>query len=211
MSGLKSYRPRFGYDIRINPDPPLRPRTPPPAKQRCARAGCGESAEWRVPRSREQMDDRIWLCRDHLKAHNESWNYFAGMSEAEIERHCLEALVGHRPTWPLGKRAAADRHAPRPEASWSYQFEDGFAVFEEAAEPAAKPRMPKLTKGQLDALAVLGLEEPVTLLQLKARYKELVKRYHPDANGGNRDTEERLKQVIKAYGHLRATGFPRAA
>jgi DnaJ-domain-containing protein 1 len=123
----------------------------------------------------------------------------------------LEAVVGHRPTWPLGKRAAADRQAPPAGSYWSYQFEDGFAVFEEAAEPAAKPRAPKLTKGQLDALAVLGLEEPVTLLQLKARYKELVKRYHPDANGGNRDTEERLKQVIKAYGHLRATGYPRAA
>src|SRR4051794_24310082 len=128
MSGLKTYRPRLGYDIRINPDPPLRARAP--VKQRCARSGCGESAEWRVPRSREQMDERIWLCRDHLKAHNETWNFFAGMTEAEIERHCLEALVGHRPTWPLGKRAAADRVA-RPEAQWSYQFDDGFAVFEE--------------------------------------------------------------------------------
>ena len=207
MSGLKTYKPRFGYDIRINREVPKRA----PVRQRCTVKGCSEGAEARAPRSRDRMDERIWLCREHLRAHNESWNYFAGMSEAEIERHVLEAVVGHRPTWPLGKRAAADRQAPRTDTSWSYQFEDGFAVFEEAAEPVARPRMPKLTKGQLDALAVLGLEEPVTLLQLKARYKELVKRYHPDANGGNRDTEERLKQVIKAYGHLRATGFPRAA
>ena len=63
------------------------------------------------------------------------------------------------------------------------------------------------SKGQLDALAILNLEESATLQEIKSRYKELVKRFHPDANGGNRGTEERLKQVIKAYGHLRATGI----
>ena len=207
MSGLKSYKPRFGYDIRINPETPKRKARV--VQQSCTIKGCSESAEARVPRSREQMDDRVWLCRDHLREHNENWNFFAGMTEAEIERHCLDAIIGHRPTWPLGKRAAEHKNPSKDEAYWTYHIEDGFAIFEEAAEP--KPRVPKLTKGQLDALAVLGLEEPVTLLQLKARYKELVKRYHPDANGGSRDTEERLKQVIKAYGHLRATGFPRNA
>jgi len=60
---------------------------------------------------------------------------------------------------------------------------------------------------QLDALAVLNLEETATLHDIKARYKELVKRFHPDANGGDRGTEERLRQVIRAYGHLRATGL----
>jgi DnaJ-class molecular chaperone len=53
----------------------------------------------------------------------------------------------------------------------------------------------------------LALGETATLQEVKSRYKELVKRFHPDANGGNRGTEERLRQVIKAYGHLRATGF----
>jgi len=81
------------------------------------------------------------------------------------------------------------------------------SVFEEAAEPALSRRRPKLTKGQLDALATLNLEENASLHEIKARYKELVKRFHPDANGGNRGTEERLRQVIKAYGHLRATGL----
>jgi hypothetical protein len=207
MSGLKTYKPRFGYDIRINREVPKQA----PVRQHCTVKGCSQAAEARAPRSRDRMDERIWLCREHLRAHNETWNYFAGMSEAEIERHCLEALVGHRPTWPLGKRTAGDRSHTPPGQYWSYRFEDGFAVFEEAAEPAARPRAPKLTKGQLDALAVLGLEETVSLTQLKARYKELVKRFHPDANGGSRGTEERLRQVIKAYGHLRATGFPRDA
>jgi hypothetical protein len=204
---LKTYKPRFGYDIRINPE--TRPR--PTKVEPCSVKGCIEIAECRVPRTREHMEERVWLCRAHLREHNENWDYFAGMSEAEIERYCLEAIVGHRPTWPLGKRGASGRHADAGQVYWSYRFEDGFAIFEESAEPARRPRPTALTKAQHDALAVLDLEDTVTLVELKARYKELVKRFHPDTNGGNRGTEERLRLVIKAYAHLRATGFPRTA
>jgi len=203
-----AYRPKFGYDIRINPEVPLRRASP--ASKRCSSPGCRETAESRAPKNRYDLEDRQWLCREHLREHNRSWDYFAGMSHDEIERYCLDAITGHRPTWPLGKRAAGSRTEARDQtggAYWSYQFEDGFAVFEEAAEPAGPPRRSRLTKGQLDALSVLNLEENATLHEIKARYKELVKRFHPDANGGNRGTEERLKQVIKAYGHLRATGI----
>jgi hypothetical protein len=145
-----------------------------------------------------------------LRQHNARWNYFADMSGDEIERFCLDAITGHRPTWPLGKRAAMQRDKQRERTStnyWSYRYEDGFAVFEEAAEPASPRRPTRLTKGQLDALATLNLEETASLHEVKARYKELVKRFHPDTNGGDRGTEERLRLVIRAYGHLRATGF----
>ena len=203
-----AYRPRFGYDIRINAERP-QPRVVKSAK-RCASPGCGEPAEVNVPKSRYNLDERQWLCRAHLREHNAQWDYFAGMSHEEIERFCLDAITGHRPTWALGKRAAPSRDGKgepnRPQYA-RYSFEDGFAVFEEAADPAEPRRRSRLTKGQLDALAVLNLEESAGLHDIKARYKELVKRFHPDANGGNRGTEERLRQVIKAYGHLRATGL----
>jgi hypothetical protein len=201
-----AYRPRFGYDIRINAERPQ----PRPAKvgKRCAKPGCLEPAEVNVPKSRNNLDDRQWLCREHLRQHNAQWDFFAGMSDAEIERFCLDSITGHRPTWPLGKRSAGDRKNDAPRASSaSYHFEDGFAVFEEAAEPQETRKKSRLTKGQLDALAILNLEENASLHEIKARYKELVKRFHPDANGGNRGTEERLRQVITAYGHLRATGL----
>ena len=60
---------------------------------------------------------------------------------------------------------------------------------------------------QIRALELLNLDASATLHEIKARYKELVKRFHPDANGGDRGAEERLKQVIKAYGVLRAAGL----
>ncbi|MSP95013.1 MAG: molecular chaperone DnaJ [Alphaproteobacteria bacterium] len=206
-----TYRPKFGFDIRINPDMPPKKRAQIVTGKRCASPGCRETAESRVPKNRYDMEDRQWLCRDHLREHNRSWDYFAGMTPDEITRYGLDAITGHRPTWPLGKRAAGSQTEPQRDRGganyWGYHFEDGYAVFEEAAEPAGPPKRTRLTKGQLDAFNTLNLEENATLQEIKARYKELVKRFHPDANGGNRGTEERLKQVIKAYGHLRATGI----
>ena len=64
-----------------------------------------------------------------------------------------------------------------------------------------------MTRLQMQALDTLHLAHSATLIEIKARYKELVKRFHPDANGGDRGAEERLKQVIKAYGVLRASGL----
>lgn len=208
MSGSKEYRPKFGFDIRIKPDGAPKRRKKATSGKPCCIAGCSSSAEWHAPKSRRNMDERIWLCRDHLRMHNENWNFFAGMSDEEIEQHCNQANLGHRPTWPIGKRGPRST-APKGQKYWNYGFEDGFAILDGAADSAPRPRQTPLTKGQLDALDALGLEEAATLSQVKARYKELVKRFHPDTNGGDRGKEERLRQVIRAYGHLRASGFAR--
>jgi hypothetical protein len=203
MTEHAAYRPKYGYDIRIKPDQPRRHSA---EAHICATLGCGAEAQFNVPRTRYDLNDRHWLCTEHLRANNAQWDFFAGMSEQEIYSFRVESITGHRPTWPLGKRAA-EKHANRKrESGWACHFEDGFAIFEEA-EPANTPKSARLTKGQTDALTILNLEIAATLHDIKARYKELVKRYHPDANGGDRGAEERLKQVIKAYGHLRATGL----
>ena len=43
--------------------------------------------------------------------------------------------------------------------------------------------------------------------EIKARFKVLVKRHHPDSHGGDRSYEDRLRAVIQAYNYLRAAGF----
>ena len=124
------------------------------------------------------------------------------MSEAEIEQFRIDALTGHRPTWRLDKRTA---RTPNPYGSFS--FDSAFGDLEEEEQP--KPRRPvhSVTGPIRNALDVMGLGETATLQEIKSRYKELVKRFHPDANGGDRGAEERLKQVIKAYAVLRASGL----
>jgi len=182
-------------DIRIKPE------TNAPVLQKmraCAVKGClGEGAH-RIPISRENVSEQIYVCLAHARAHNESWDFFKGMSDKEIERFQVDALTGHRPTWPLGKRSARMRHG-------SFEFNDSYGHFGEES-PTPRPPTRKLTGVQLQALATMNLEETATLQEIKARYKELVKRFHPDANGGDRGAEERLKQVIKAYGVLRRQG-----
>jgi curved DNA-binding protein CbpA len=55
---------------------------------------------------------------------------------------------------------------------------------------------------------VFDLAPPVTFAGLKSRYKELVKAHHPDAHGGDRAAEERLKVINQAYTTLKASYFP---
>jgi hypothetical protein len=195
----KTVHSRFKKDIRIKPGKP----EPMPSARACARPDCPNEGDHPVPKSREALGEHLWFCREHARAHNESWDYFRGMSEKEIRAFQDEAVIGHRPTWPLGKRSARPRNGAGPHA-----VEDDYGVFGEAGE-RARPRPPKrqLTGVQERALDVLNLDATATLHQIKARYKELVKRFHPDANGGDRGAEERLKQVIKAYGVLRASGL----
>jgi len=201
--GAAGYRPRFGKDIRIKPEAPVRA----PAARPCGKRDCKGDGTFRVPLSRERLDEHLWFCLQHAREHNETWDYFQGMSEAEIDAFRVDAVTGHRPTWALGKRAARV-HGKQDFRS----FRDTHRLFGERGEPSAgngtncgsaRP----LTGPQVRALDVLNLEAGASLHQIKARYKELVKRFHPDANGGDRGSEERLKRVIQAYGVLRASGL----
>lgn len=188
--------PRFVRDIRIKPDLETKPRV-----RVCSAEGCTEEATCNVTKSRKNLSERIWLCMSHAREHNEHWDFFAGMSEEEIQRFRVDAMTGHRPTWPLGKRTA---HVANPYGSFSFD-----TTFGGDEEEDKKPRRPvrNFTGPIRQAMDVMGLGESATLQEVKSRYKELVKRFHPDANGGDRGAEERLKQVIKAYAVLRASGL----
>src|SRR3977135_2120593 len=101
-----TYRPRFGYDIRINAQ---RPQPIPTASKRCASPGCREPGEISVPKSRQNMDERHWLCRLHFRDTNAHGECFAFMSQEAIERFCLDAITGHRLPWPRAKRGTGTR------------------------------------------------------------------------------------------------------
>ncbi len=179
------YRPRFGHDIRIKPDANVRPVT----VRCCARPDCPEEGSHRVPKARDKLDEHLWFCLEHARAHNESWDYFRGMSDAEIEAFRISALTGHRPTWRVDDRSRTHAGQSPPGTDG---YADAFGFFSDVAEPPRPPER-RLTAVQIRALEVLNLDASANLHQIKARYKELVKRFHPDANGGDRGAEERLK------------------
>ena len=181
-------RPRFSYSDDPAPVPP-RP---------CDHPGCAGSGQFRAPRSRTTLDDFYWFCLDHVREYNASWNYYAGMSSAEVEAHIRHDTVWQRPTWPLGARIGQLRGA-----KWR-----GFGLFDmdEEAPAQQKPKQPRSI--QEKALALFDLAPPLTLAGLKMRYKELVKRHHPDVHGGDKEAEERLKEINLAYSTLKASYFP---
>jgi DnaJ-domain-containing protein 1 len=162
----------------------------------CDQPGCREAGEHRAPQGRDRLDQYYWFCLDHVRAYNAAWNYYAGMSEAEIESEIRRDMVGQRPSWPLGARVSR--------VHWKIRDQFGFFADEDAPEREVR-RRPE-TKEET-ALRLFELESPFTLVRLKARYKELVKLHHPDAHGGDKAAEERLKLINQAYSTLKAAYF----
>ena len=192
--------PRFKSDIRIKPG---KTKKPEPETRMCEAPGCIGPGNCRVAQSPKNLSEYFWYCPPHARVHNEAWDFFKGMDDDEIRKFREDALTGHRPTWQLGKRAAKARMGQSPLGG----VHDSHAMFGEDGETAVRRPERHLTRLQIMAFDTMQLAHNATLIEIKARYKELVKRFHPDANGGDRGAEERLKQVIKAYGVLRASGL----
>lgn len=166
--------------------------------RRCDHPGCRETGEFRAPRSRSALHEYLWFCLGHVRLYNASWNYYDGMSATDIEREIRRDTVWQRPSWPLGARGF--RYQMRFKGDGLFDLEDD----EPTANVNGAPRHHHPTSPEALALAVFDLNEPVSLLEVKARYKELVKRHHPDAHGGDKAAEERLKIINQAYSTLKA-------
>jgi hypothetical protein len=183
---------------RLNLAEPAQSTVVPPPRA-CDHPGCASGGEHRAPRSRSDLKQFYWFCLDHVRAYNAAWNYYAGMSAAEVEAELRSDTVWQRPSWPLGCRVSA-RHQP------SFRDFGMFGLDDEAqAETRRAPQAP--LSPQQQALVIFNLEPPFTLVGLKARYKELVKLHHPDVHGGDKAAEERVKIINLAYTTLKTSYF----
>jgi DnaJ-domain-containing protein 1 len=164
----------------------------------CEAPGCRLHGDYRAPFARDRLDQYRWFCLEHVREYNRKWDYFAGFDAADIERHIRADTIWRRPVWPLGGRR-----------SGGPQIHDPLGLSDDAGlgeRPA--PRLDgseQLTPAERNALGVLELSWPLTQADVKSRYKELVKIHHPDANGGAREAEEKLKEINAAYSTLRAS------
>lgn len=196
--------------IRVKPDRRAGERT---ALRACDYAGCGEAGEFRAPMGRGREGQYHHFCLEHVRLYNQSYNYFSGMSDAAVAAFQRDALTGHRPTWRTGVDAAGDQPPRARRAAFADLGErivrDPFELFGGRPAPPAPEPEPRrrITATQRRAFDVMDLDETASPPQIKARYKSLVKLHHPDANGGDRSSEERLRNVIQAYGVLKGAGF----
>ncbi|HEU0118667.1 MAG TPA: J domain-containing protein [Alphaproteobacteria bacterium] len=166
-----------------------------PVKLRgCDCPGCNLPADYRAPKSREHLNEYYWFCLDHVREYNKQWDYFAGMSGAAIEDHIRKASVWERPSWPIGGWRAREQSI-RDEVMSEFFAEEVAAEQAQASSSSTS----SLPKAERDALEILELRPPVTLIAIKAQYKRLVKQHHPDANGGSTESEEKFKNINQAF------------
>lgn len=201
MSGAFQYKPRF-KDIRVRPprEGEADVHALKEGERRCDHPGCLTAATAKAPKSRDLLGEFYWFCQPHAAQYNKSWDFFAGMSEGEVRaRREDEAVTGGRPTWQF-QAGKFSREAAAFAAGAGRAFNDPLGIIRAAqrkAESQAGGR--KLGKIERNALADLDLGEAATSAQIRVRYTELVKRCHPDANGGDRSAEHKLQRVLKAY------------
>lgn len=171
-----------------------------PEARGCEHPYCDDVGEFRAPKSSQDLNSYYWFCLEHVRAYNATWNYFAGMTEQEIERFRREAVTGHRPTWRMGSGFRFDGENDHKDP---FGLLSGRGIFAGAGDNGSEPWVDPKRRG---ALAVMNLETTASLQDIKMRYKQLVKRYHPDANGGDKAAEERFKSINEAYSFLRSNG-----
>ena len=199
------------YDrIRVKPGEDRRLQADQPC---CDWPECANAATHRAPKGRNREREYWRFCLDHVREYNQSYNFFAGMSDDAVARYQKDAMTGHLPTWRIGMVGGAGRVKGRPARPYSgSEADDPFGIFRDLGgaggeHPKAETERRTLRNAERKALHALGLEEGAARLDIKARFKELVKRHHPDANGGDRGSEDKLREIIEAYNYLKATGF----
>ncbi len=209
MSGAFPYKPKF-VDIRVRPPKSKEQEAAEadvhhlkPGERPCDWPECRAPANCRAPKSREIEGENYWFCQPHAAEYNRNWNFFSGMSEGEQARFREEALTGHRPTWAF-KASKFSREAASVAARGAAGADDPLGLLSAARSRAAHaaavaPAARKLGRLEARALAELDLDGEADAAAVRARYLEYVKKFHPDANGGDRTSEDKLTRVIRAF------------
>ncbi|MDD4615969.1 MAG: J domain-containing protein [Alphaproteobacteria bacterium] len=167
-----------------------------PARVRlCDHPDCGKPGDYRAPLSRDRLNEYYYFCLDHIREYNKEWDFFAGLTPKEIESYTRKATVWERPSWPLGQWGVCEKKL-REKA-----MRDIFG--QEPSKEQPKEPAPPMAIAERDALAVLELKPPVDYAAIKGRYRTLVKKHHPDMHGGDRENEEKFKDISLAFATLR--------
>ena len=205
MDESYEYKPRF-RDMRIKP-----PKDKPSASERkCEWPGCTGKGNARAPKGSDRLNEFHWFCQSHAAEYNKAWNFFEGMDEAQSAAFNKQERYGHRPTWNFRSNTGKSAKSAKASKDFKEGFDDRYGLFSDSPDgkPAeAQPERRRLGRLQTMALETLGLDDVPSKGELKKRYAELVKRFHPDANGGDRSSEEQLGRVIRAYQILKNEGL----
>lgn len=184
--------------------------------QACEWEGCDQPGAYKAPKGPGQPGQYHHFCLPHVRHYNQVFNFFDGMKPEEMDKQIRRDFeTDGRPSWGTGSKPGAEA-GPRLNASMRRNTDgtrnaDPFGVFaryrrHQSKRPEAERTKP-LNEQDRRALEILGFKGHAKSDDIKSAYKALVKIHHPDANGGDRSSEDRLRAIITAYSHLKTKGF----
>jgi len=164
-----------------------------PNKVTCDMPNCPHHASHRAPKHRG-LDEYYSFCVDHVGEYNKAWDFFSGMSNREVQDHVESSMYGDRPTWARAENITEDDLRAAAHNTQHFSDYDSHPHNERKHKFYGDRNTP-----EFEAMALMGLAPPVTLDEIKAQYKKLAKKHHPDLNRDNPDAEELLKKINMAY------------
>ncbi|MCB5409239.1 J domain-containing protein [Pseudogemmobacter faecipullorum] len=171
----------------------------------CDYPNCDKPGQFRAPKSREQLEEFFWFCKDHIREYNLKWNFFDGTSDEEFRRIVEKDRLWERETKPFSKKDDGN--------SWARMgVRDPLEILGEKGtlNPGNKPvngATRKLPPTERRALEILDSRDSMTKPEIRKQYKALIKVLHPDMNGGDRSQEEMLQEVVWAWDQIKDSRY----
>lgn len=180
------------------------------SSRECDHEGCKKSGQFRAPKSADNLDEFVWFCQEHIREYNKTWNFFQNHSETEFEDQMEADKVWGRPTQPFRDGMSQGSGNPEGQAFKRFGFDDPYEVLGDngtlnPSEAANHIRARRLPSTERKALEILNAQDHMTKSEIRKVYKSLVKAMHPDLNGGRRDDEERLGEVVWAWDQIKGS------
>jgi preprotein translocase subunit Sec63 len=163
----------------------------------CDWNNCKKVGNYKAPIEKDNSKKFKLLCLEHIKIFNKKWNYFANMTNEEIEYFIKSDLTWHKPTKSFNSSENFFN------ILWNNALEDKLNIFESSNFKNFKKD--KLTSTDRDALDIMGLKYEAKWEEIQKKFKSLVKKYHPDKNLGSKKFEDKLKKITLAYSKLKMT------
>lgn len=202
MSKDYDYRVKF-TDIRVKPPADEKSRAKAQENRLCDHGSCDLLGEHPAPK--RVGDGKYWFCKRHAAEYNKSFNFFDTMSDEEQKDFRENARYGGAPTWRMGAGPMGGTKAGKANDPRTWRGSEFFQNREAAKEARRVNR--GATGVAKKALAELNLEPTAKPAEIRARYAEYVRQFHPDSNSGDRSSEEKLAKVIRAGKTLKAAGL----
>ena len=163
----------------------------------CDKIDCKNKGEFKAPKSRVNLNEYYFFCLNHVKEYNKSWDFYKGLNVEDIELSIRKDIVWDRPSWPLSGNPTKILE----------QIDDflntDYSLFEKERDINIflKNKLidHNLTAEEQRKLTILGLKLPLTVEEIKKKYKKLVKIFHPDVNKNNIQAEIKFKEINEAY------------